>query len=358
MSDQETEALIFCNQNLPAGTADRPLVTFALFAYNQQEYIREALDGALSQSYQPLEIILSDDCSTDRTFDIMREVVAAYTGPHRVILRRSEINLGTALHVSAVAKMASGELIVVAAGDDISMPLRTETLVGAWIESGKQVATVHSKLLEFFDANQSMKRQRALRVNKETTIDLEWFIKRKALPFLSPTCAYSKEIFNKFPPLIGGSIIEDEPLAFRTFLVGRFLAVDEYLVRQRKSDRTAGTGYKITEPGRWNVFIHSKIVSCATMLRDLSHCPEVDFANRQALEAYFLKVIRQFSGCLLELSRQYGILSRFILFVRLVWFYPNSVGFLHRVYFALSFLELDKSQLVEFLRKTVSRFRS
>ena len=45
--------------------SDRPLVTFALFAYNQEKYIREAVEGAFAQTYAPLEIILSDDCSTD-----------------------------------------------------------------------------------------------------------------------------------------------------------------------------------------------------------------------------------------------------------------------------------------------------
>jgi len=43
-------------------------VTFALFAYNQEKYIREEVEGAFSQTYQPLEIIWSDDCSSDRTF--------------------------------------------------------------------------------------------------------------------------------------------------------------------------------------------------------------------------------------------------------------------------------------------------
>ena len=50
-------------------------VTFVLFAYNQEKYIREAVEGALSQTYGAMEIILSDDRSTDRTFEIMEEVV-------------------------------------------------------------------------------------------------------------------------------------------------------------------------------------------------------------------------------------------------------------------------------------------
>ena len=52
--------------------SERPLVTFALFAYNQEKYIREAVEGAFSQTYQRMEIILSDDCSTDSTFDILK----------------------------------------------------------------------------------------------------------------------------------------------------------------------------------------------------------------------------------------------------------------------------------------------
>ena len=109
-------------------TPDRPLVTFALFAYNQEKYIREAVEGAFSQTYEPLEIILSDDCSSDRTFEIMQEMTAAYEGPHAVKVRQSEVNLGTLAHLQSVCKVAIGEIMVVAAGDDISLPERTKTL--------------------------------------------------------------------------------------------------------------------------------------------------------------------------------------------------------------------------------------
>lgn len=46
-----------------ASASQAPLVTFALFAYNQEKFIREAVEGAFAQTYESLEIILSDDCS-------------------------------------------------------------------------------------------------------------------------------------------------------------------------------------------------------------------------------------------------------------------------------------------------------
>jgi len=117
------------SETLPEGTADRPLVTFALFAYNQEKYIREAVEGAFSQTYEPLEIILSDDCSSDRTYEIMQEMAEGYRGSHRVRLRRSEVNRGLGIHIRYVVEIARGYLIVVAAGDDVSLPHRTISLV-------------------------------------------------------------------------------------------------------------------------------------------------------------------------------------------------------------------------------------
>ena len=83
-------------------TTDRPLVSFAVIAYNQERFIREAIEGAFAQTYEPLEIILSDDCSPDRTFDIMQEMAAAYDGPHKVVLNRNEPNLGLVPHVNRI----------------------------------------------------------------------------------------------------------------------------------------------------------------------------------------------------------------------------------------------------------------
>lgn len=106
------------------GPPHAPLVSFALFAYNQEKFIREAVEGAFSQTYEPLEIILSDDCSTDGTFAIMQEMAAAYRGPHHVRAVQTPQNLGVAQHVLLRGREAAGEIVVVAAGDDISLPER------------------------------------------------------------------------------------------------------------------------------------------------------------------------------------------------------------------------------------------
>lgn len=113
-----------------------PLVSFALLAYNQEHYVREAIESAFSQTYTPLEIILSDDGSSDDTYRIMQDMAAAYAGPHTVVVRRSEQNEGLVRHFMAVAGSAKGRLVVEAGGDDISKPERTTELIRAWQETG------------------------------------------------------------------------------------------------------------------------------------------------------------------------------------------------------------------------------
>ena len=119
------------------------LVTFAVFAYNQEKLIREAVESAFAQTYEPLEIVLSDDCSTDRTFEIICEMAAAYEGPHTVRVVQNPRNMGLLGHGIARGKDAAGEIVVVAAGDDISEPERTAMLVDAF-GAGENVGAVFS----------------------------------------------------------------------------------------------------------------------------------------------------------------------------------------------------------------------
>ena len=108
-------------------TLDRPetLISFLLFTYNQEAFVREAALAALAQDYSPMEIIISDDCSSDETFAIIEEVTTSYRGPHRLVVRRNPVNLGFIAHVNEVVRISKGEWIVMAAGDDISLRERT-----------------------------------------------------------------------------------------------------------------------------------------------------------------------------------------------------------------------------------------
>lgn len=128
-------------------SSNRPLVTMHIACYNQEWCIRETLEGAFSQTYSPLDVVVSDDCSTDRTWQIVQEMVERYRredGRHNVILNRNPENSYRATYQvkerirEHVHSLWRGELIVQADGDDISLPNRVEEIVRHWVDNDKK----------------------------------------------------------------------------------------------------------------------------------------------------------------------------------------------------------------------------
>ena len=124
--------------------APRPLITFVVMTHNQEAFVREALLSALGQTYSPLEILVSDDGSTDRTFEVMQEILQSYQGPHQIRVNRPPKNMGTCAHCNQVMELARGELVIIAAGDDISLPERTQIFYEAWENTGRKAGTIYS----------------------------------------------------------------------------------------------------------------------------------------------------------------------------------------------------------------------
>ena len=105
------------------------LFSLVLLTYNQEKFVAEAVKAALSQQCSPIEILITDDCSNDTTFDIIREIAEIYNGPHKVILNRNDKNLGLLQHIDKAHELSSGEVIIIAAGDDISNPNRCQKII-------------------------------------------------------------------------------------------------------------------------------------------------------------------------------------------------------------------------------------
>lgn len=213
--------------------ADRPLVTFALFAYNQEKYIREAMEGALSQTYEPLEIIFSDDCSTDNTFNIIENLAANYSGPHSIRLNRNPENMGISRHVRYIHEMANGEIIIHAAGDDISYPERTtvtvktfydQTISPSLVMSNAHVVSDGGELLGLY----SKEKNQIIEINGDPT------------DFRSigsaATYAITKDLVDIYPHPIPEIYGEDRVALIRAKLSDGVIYTPEILVKYRISD--------------------------------------------------------------------------------------------------------------------------
>lgn len=112
---------------------DLPLVTIGIPTYNRSGYLRQALQSALAQTYPNLEIIVSDNASTDDT----PQVIAEYTDPRIRFIRQPE-NLGMAGNWNACLRAATGEYFLLLSDDDLLVPTGIEALVSAYVTEGQK----------------------------------------------------------------------------------------------------------------------------------------------------------------------------------------------------------------------------
>lgn len=115
-------------------------VSIIIAVYNRQDFIAEAINSALEQTYQDIEIIIVDDGSTDNTAAIIKEFEKA--SPHKIIYLY-QANSGAASARNAAINIASGELASFLDSDDIYEKNKTEMQVKFW-QQHPQASFVYS----------------------------------------------------------------------------------------------------------------------------------------------------------------------------------------------------------------------
>jgi glycosyltransferase involved in cell wall biosynthesis len=95
------------------------LVSVIMPAYNHEEYVAAAIDSVLVQTWSDIELIIIDDASTDRTW----EVISGYTDS-RIRASRHTSNHGADVTLNQALDMARGEYLAIINSDDLYAPAR------------------------------------------------------------------------------------------------------------------------------------------------------------------------------------------------------------------------------------------
>ena len=214
-----------------------PLVSFCIVAYKAEAFIAEAINGAFAQDYPNMEIIMSDDCSPDRTYEIMQEMAASYKGPHAIILNRNQTNLGPRENYNkALYELAHGEILVIADGDDISVPERTRKCVDVMLAHPtiSSLSCVSRKI--YADGSLSDVNPIDTISDGHVSIYTLWdYLNSGMMMNSGDSRVLRRSVIDSFPPL-KWSFSEDVFLFVRSFYVGDVALIHEPLVKYRQHD--------------------------------------------------------------------------------------------------------------------------
>ncbi len=210
-------------------TARPPRVTLGVPVYNGERHLEDALDALQAQTWAPLEILISDNASVDRTEAICRRHAA---GDPRIRYVRQATNIGAARNFEFVAREARGEYFAWCAHDDRRHPRFVEACVEELLR--RPEATVCNTAVTFLDEKGDpmddwtdrnfqtrglTRPERAQRlIDHVNWVDVYGLIHREALLRCLP-----------FEPVWGGDVV----VSMKLLMLGDFAKVDDRLFQYR-----------------------------------------------------------------------------------------------------------------------------
>ncbi|MBQ8572716.1 MAG: glycosyltransferase [Ruminococcus sp.] len=125
------------------------LVSVIMGIYNCEEYLEEALNCIVNQTYPDWEVIMCDDGSKDNTVAVAQKFVDKY--PNKFRLLKNEQNMGLNFTLNKCLYEAKGDYIARMDGDDLCSPERFQKEIEV-LETNPDIAIVSSNM-DFFDEN-------------------------------------------------------------------------------------------------------------------------------------------------------------------------------------------------------------
>jgi glycosyltransferase involved in cell wall biosynthesis len=218
-------------------TSTNPKVSIIILSFNQSEYIDEAIKSVLSQTYQNLEIIISDNGSTDSTKDI----ILSYMDDQRIIFLDYEENLSISLRQNQAVSIATGEFISLLYADDYYLPSKIATQVQEFMPLSREWGVVHGPGFEL-DEMQNM--QQLIKSTQAHGECLESLFEDYSDGFINPISPLiRREACIEFP-LYEDIFSEGESVFFRIAMKYKFFYSSIPLVVMRYHEKNMGKAIK------------------------------------------------------------------------------------------------------------------
>lgn len=207
-----------------------------IISYNQEKYIIDTLNGIISQSIIPDEVIIADDNSTDNTQNLILNFIKKNNLYHWKTIFNQE-NVGISKNLNNALRKATGDILMLNAGDDISLPNRVEDTINAFKQNPDAlIVTGHLDVINAFGNEIG-----EIKNNPEICNDIKRTIKN-GMPFIHPVGqGLHKNIFSKFGLLPTDVPNEDDQLSFWGIISGGIYIIPKKLMKYRIHSSSASS---------------------------------------------------------------------------------------------------------------------
>lgn len=212
--------------------SERPLVSVIIPSYNHEQYVEEAVRSVWNQTYRPIELIVVDDASQDRSVEILTRLKKESPIPMEVLV--NEKNLGLPATLNRGLEEITGEYVVIFASDDRLPKKRVENHIQMFTLYHHDVDIVYGDM-EGINAEGQRLSKICLKPAKK--VSLKSYVLGKS-PLRLQTMTIRRKVFEivgNFDPDVR---LEDVDFYLRCFLYGiRMKYFPHIAVQYRRHDR-------------------------------------------------------------------------------------------------------------------------
>lgn len=122
-----------------------PLVTFIVTSYNYEKYILKTIESIKAQTYKNIEIIVVDDCSTDKSYELLEHI-------QDIKLIKNEQNIGQLASMLKGLELAQGQFVSFIDSDDVLMPDYAQNHIRVHLQTS--VALTSCQIIEIGENNE------------------------------------------------------------------------------------------------------------------------------------------------------------------------------------------------------------
>ncbi|MGE5499760.1 MAG: glycosyltransferase family 2 protein [Syntrophothermus sp.] len=212
---------------------NRPLVSLGMPVYNGENYINEAIDSILAQTFTDFVLIISDNASEDKTQEICEEYARQ---DERILYYRNDRNVGAAANFNRVFELSDSKYFKWASHDDRIAPDFLEKAVNV-MESNPDVALCYAKTLtinEFTNSQEKLPYSLKL-MDEKPARRFAKFMKvfRFDTLFCDPIMGLMRSSVFAETKLLGKYQSSDMVLLSEIALRGKFYEIDEHIYIKR-----------------------------------------------------------------------------------------------------------------------------
>jgi len=225
---------------------ENPLVSIICLAFNHEKFVVETLNSVVQQNYQPIELIIVDDCSTDNTKLVINNWLLTHPEVEFIV---NEINIGNTRSFNNALKFTKGEYIIDLAADDLIAPNGVQLQINAFQKSKfKNLGVVYgnAEIINedgsfnsyYFPVNKSGKV-----IKKRATGDIYSSVLSTGDSICSVSALFKKSVFDFLEGYDETLDYEDLDSWIRASREYEFDFIDDILVKKRTVTNSLGTNF-------------------------------------------------------------------------------------------------------------------